>query len=498
MSSFPANNSELSSSYPPTVNLNSIVLVAVFAVSTHWGVWQSGVFSMGWNTSVVWFAIGLMLLTKNDQIELKYDWYWLLPLALLALSFSLYQNPWLKAICFVLMPILVGVFTSFGHHVAKRSQAWSLRFIARLVLSTFSVLPAIPSSVVMVKNGVFSNLEASNLSLVKRVLRALLILLPLMFVILLLLSSADDNFDSMVARWFSMLGEFFNWSILAKAISVFVLCGILIAVVSTLKRTSEWQTELSGRTVDDLIATIVLMAILLVYIVFLNLQLDYLLVKQLPIEFNDTERLVKSGFWQLFFLSMINVGLFYWVYKNTGLAAQWVLRLYLIASTLILMSAGWRMGLYVFHYGLSYEKFFASYTTIYALILFFFLGWSVFSRKRKDIIKFLCISSLWMFSIASIMPVERIIFTTNVRLAQNQESRINLFHLSDLSTDVLSLAMNEFNNGGFSNKRAWSSWFRSRFSRNCIRPWYETNLSLELNCRSVSLDNLPEDNWKRY
>jgi len=498
MSSILSNNSEFSSDRQPKANLTLIILIAIFAVLTHWGVWQNGVYSMGWNTTVVWFAIGVMLFTKNDQIELKYDWYWLLPLALLALSFSLYQNPWLKAICFIVMPVAVGVFTSFGHYAAKRSQVWSMRFIARLSLNTFGVLPAIPSSLGLVKNGVFSKLEDSNLSVAKRVLNALLILLPLMFVILLLLSSADDNFDSMVGRWFTLLGEFFNWSIAAKAISIFILSGILIAVVTTLKQTSEWQSEFCSRAVDDLIASIVLTAILLVYIAFLNLQLDYLLVKQLPIEFADTERLVKSGFWQLFFLSMINVGLFYWVYKNTGPAVQWVLRLYLIASALILLSAGWRMGLYVFYYGLSYEKFFASYTTIYALILFVFLGWSVFGSKRKDIIKFLCVSSLWMFSIASIMPVERIIFTSNVRLAQNQESRINLFHLSDLSTDVLSLAMNEFNSGDFNNKRAWSSWLRSRVSLDCHRPWYETNLSLEYNCRAVSLDNLPDDNWKLY
>jgi hypothetical protein len=329
-------------------------------------------------------------------------------------------------------------------------------------------------------------------------MRAFMVLLPLMFIVLMLLSSADDNFDAMMSDWFSRFADFLDWTTVAKVVCVAVVSCVLLAVTNTLDRelTLEGESRLNG--VDDLIVSIVLLAILLVYIAFLNLQLDYLLVDSLPIEFADTERLVKSGFWQLFFLSMINVGLFYWVYKNTGTIAQWILRLYLIASALILVSAAWRMGLYVFYYGFSYEKFFASYTTLYALLLFAFLGWAVFATSRKDIVKTLCLSSLWMFSVVSVLPVERIIFHSNMALSSNQESRIDLFHLTALSSDVLSDVNLAVNNRRLSNHNTWINWQKNKLSKRCSRAWYETNLSLELNCAAVDIDGLPKSNWQQY
>lgn len=492
--------STLSSDAESSPSLMAIFIIALIAVLTHWNVWENGVFSMGWNTSITWLALGVMLIRSNNALDLCKDWLWLVPLSLIALSFGLYENPWLKTICFVVMPIGVGIFFSFGHLNQKHEQMWGTRVVAKLVSNMFDVVSSVVPSLRLLRDTFFCEFDDSNLSVIKRIVRALLILLPLMFVVLLLLSSADDNFDLMVSGWFEFLSEFLDWSIAAKALCVFLLSGVLLAVVTTLRQNLEIENEHKhkARQVDDLIAVIVLASILLVYIAFLSLQLDYLMVDKLPIEFADTERLVKSGFWQLFFLSIINVGLFYWAYKHTGRLAQWILRLYLIASALILMSAGWRMGLYVFYYGLSYEKFFASYTTLYALALFGFLGWAVFCSARKDIVKTLCLSALWMFSLASVLPVERIIFSSNLMLSKNAESRIDLFHLSNLSIDVLGVALQNFDKGTIDNNEAWANWLNRTVAKNCARPWYESNLSLELNCSAASLVDLPSSNWRSY
>lgn len=478
--------------------LLAIVFISIFAVLTHWGVWTNDVLSMGWNTTLVWLALGGLLIRGNPKICFSDDWCWLLPLVLLSISFSLYENPWLKTISFFVMPISVGVFFSFAQLKEKRQHVWRVHTVAKLGLNSFSVIPAIPASFSLFREAFFAGLDRSNLGIFKRIMRAVMILLPLMFVVLMLLSSADDNFDAMLSGWFSKFTDFLDWTIAAKMVCVVIVCSVLLAITNTLSRELTLESGIQTRVVDDLIAGIVLLVILLVYMAFLSLQLDYLLVDSLPIEFADTERLVKSGFWQLFFLSMINVGLFYWVYKSTGLVAQWILRLYVIASALILLSAAWRMGLYVFYYGFSYEKFFASYTTVYALLLFCFLGWAVFAASRKDIVKTLCLSSLWMFSVVSILPVERIIFHSNIALSSNQDSRVDLFHLTALSSDVLADVSSAFNSGRLSNPDTWINWQKNKLRKRCGRAWYETNLSLELNCMAVDIDGLPKSNWQQY
>ncbi|MBL4671542.1 MAG: hypothetical protein JKX81_04725, partial [Arenicella sp.] len=123
---------------------------------------------------------------------------------------------------------------------------------------------------------------------------------------------------------------------------------------------------------------------------------------------------------------------------------------------------------------------------------------AVFAASRKDIVKTLCLSSLWMFSIVSILPVERIIFHSNMALSLNQGSRIDLFHLTDLSSDVLADVNLAFNSGRLSNANAWINWQKNKLDKRCSKAWYETNLSLELNCVSVDVSQLPKSNWQQY
>jgi len=152
--------------------------------------------------------------------------------------------------------------------------------------------------------------------------------------------------------------------------------------------------------------------------------------------------------------------------------------------------------LYVFYYGFNYEKFFASYTTIYAFLLFGYLAWAVFSSIRRDIIKFLCISSLWMFAIANVLPIERFIFSANIALSRHTKSRINLFHLTNLSNDIYNQAALALEEGEFDDKRQWENWLRHKSLIGYSRKWYQSNLSLSLNCSTGTIDKLPVRNWK--
>jgi len=47
--------------------LATILLTALFGVLTHWNVWDNGVHSIGWNTSITWLALGLTLIRSNQS-----------------------------------------------------------------------------------------------------------------------------------------------------------------------------------------------------------------------------------------------------------------------------------------------------------------------------------------------------------------------------------------------------------------------------------------------
>ena len=149
------------------------------------------------------------------------------------------------------------------------------------------------------------------------------------------------------------------------------------------------------------------------------------------------------------------------------------------------------MGLYVTYYGLSYEKFFASYTVIYCAILFVWLISRLFIKQRANILKFLIFLFLWMYAVVTILPVEQFILRTNMALSNLKESQIRLFELTMLSPDVLPLikkyqqqGLLEENNNYLVREDSpkseeqfdWTPWINRQEKKISDKMWYERNL----------------------
>lgn len=66
------------------------------------------------------------------------------------------------------------------------------------------------------------------------------------------------------------------------------------------------KEESSNFKIDSIISGIVLAGVLGLYFLFIYLQINRVM-SGLPQQFTDVESWVKSGFWQLFFLSILNV-----------------------------------------------------------------------------------------------------------------------------------------------------------------------------------------------
>jgi len=133
-------------------------------------------------------------------------------------------------------------------------------------------------------------------------------------------------------------------------------------------------------------------------------------VTRLPENFRKAELLVISGFWQLFVLAVLNTGLFLMVYKRTGWEAQMILRIFILASSLLMVSAACKVWLYSYTFGLSYEKFFAMYTALFGLCILIYLVVASFSVMRFNVVRVIAFGSLWGYAVATVSPIEKFIF----------------------------------------------------------------------------------------
>ncbi|MFH1427067.1 MAG: DUF4153 domain-containing protein [Patescibacteria group bacterium] len=470
------------------------ISLSLFWVIFIWGIWNKGVYALGINAFVFWFFTLLLFIwvLYYKKYYQSRDLYWITPLFLIAFSFLIYENPFIKVINLFIYPILIALFIIFGFMKEKQKKHWDLNFILHVISRIFSIIVKIGSAFNLYFDLLTPKNKRSKGIIIKIILGVVLFLIIALIFIIPLLSSADTVFAEKVDIIYNWIKETISVSFIYKIIIFIIISIILLSSLLAWGEKYDFsEKEESKKKLDPIISGIVLGGILGLYLLFLWVQIKKLWIGNLPFDFKETESLVKSGFWQLFFLSGINTLIYFFTYRKTNIFVQRILIAFTIASLLLLFSAGQRMALYVTYYGFSYEKFFASYTVIYSAILFMWLIYRLFKKERANVFKFLIFLFLWMFSVITILPVEQFILRANVALSEKQNSRIRLFELTMLSPDVLSLVKKYQSEGALKEKADylkreseqkfeedfdWGPWIEKQEKRIADKKWYEKNL----------------------
>lgn len=487
------------------IKLVGSLALSLFFVAFLWNFFLRGTYALGLNAAV-WFGGMLALFLwalRREGISLRANLGWIAPTGLIVLSYALYDNPFVKGASLLALPGTFVLFYNDAMLSAHGRQRWSAKVVEALVRRALSLLTHVRKAAGLVE-GVASGARERSGTLKRVVAGTLLFLLVAVAVVIPLLSSADPQFalyTSFIGDWFYRL---FSTDLFAKILLAFLMTVATASALLAWARPFAPPSEADEpRRVDPIVAGIVLGGVLAIYVLFLWIQLGHLWIGGLPVGFSETERLVKGGFWQLFCLTSINILFAFALYRKTVPALQRLLLAFAVASILLLASAAWRMGLYAVFYGLSYEKFFASYTVVYCAALLLWLCVRLAMPGRADIVRVPALLFLWMFAVVAVLPVERIILTSNVALAQREGSRIRLFELTMLSPDVLNLIRTYQDQGKLKDSPAlypprepsasqaetppvgfaWDPWIESRERIVADKAWYEWTLSNLLNRR---------------
>ena len=450
------------------------ILLSLYWILTLWGIWTKDVSALGWNLTVFVVAL-LCLYTHAGRPERPgaRELVWLVPLLLIALSYALYENPYIKAVNMLVLPLLFVAYfiiTSTKHHA---KVVWSSMWIWRMVERALGVVKQVEPALSATMHALIPGGKNQS-DLIKRIVIGLAILIFVSLILFIpLLSGADAAFAEMMKSVQEFVLNLIELETLLKCVVFVVLTVVILAGLLQWTKEEEFLVQKETKHMDAVVSGIVLGGILVLYVLFLFTQLKTLWVYQLPAEFLSTERLVKSGFWQLFFLSGINVLLYVLYYRRTSKPVQNMLTVFMFASLFLLLSAAKRMGMYVFYYGFSYEKFFAAYTVIFAIFLFIRLIAALFQKEKTDIVRYLVVAFVWMYAVATVFPVEQAIFRLNRRLAALPTSRIDMLELKMLSGDVYGLVLQESAKAQADER--WQEWLTKARANSLSKEFYEMN-----------------------
>jgi len=450
------------------------MLLSLFWIATLWGFWAKDVQALGWNLTV--FAGGLIALYRyaGDLRRLtKYEYVWLVPLLLIALSYALYENPYIKAVNMLFLPLVFATYFIITSTKRHEHVTWNGAWLRRMVERALGIVRQIEPSISAIAHALIPGGKGQS-DLIKRIVMGLAILIVASLVLFIpLLSGADAAFAAMVQRVQEFVLDLVELETLLKLLVFLVLTVLTLAGLFHWTKEEEFSAQQETKHMDAVVSGIVLGGILVLYVLFLFTQLKTLWVYELPQEFLSTERIVKSGFWQLFFLSGINVLLFALYYRRTSTVVQKILIVFMFASLFLLLSAAKRMGMYVYYYGFSYEKFFAAYTVVFSVVLFIRLIAALFQKEKTDIVRYLVVSFLWMYAVATVLPVEQFIFRANRALARLPDTRIEMRELQMLSGDIWNLAKEQ----NIQDPGAWDDWIAEKITIAERKHFYEKTLT---------------------
>ena len=452
-------------------------VIALFSVIFLWWFFWSWVDALWINIAIFGVLFfGLFLVGIKDKVLfLKENLFWVVPFFVIIFSYSLYEIPLLKSINIFLLPIITLFF--FGYAKLKKSSGIEWSFM--LIKTIFNRKVFLEKNAQTLINNIHAWDDQKKI-LLKKIFRGIGIFLAINIFIIWLLISADSNFWAFMWNSWNIVSV---WNILKIFIALFLFI-LFVSFAELWRRPSDTYMSDSKKNMDSVIWWIVLWGTLCIYILFIAVQIDSLFyidvatiieVPQGVAKVQEIAGLAKSVFWQLFLISIINIVFFFVYYKKTTPLVQKILCAFIFASVIILFSAALRMYNYTSVYGLSYEKFFASYTIVYFAMLFLIMIWYIVSNKRRDILKASIMIALWMYAGLHVIPSEVLIFKVNAHILQQEDSKIQKYQSHMLSIDILQSVL-KLEWKDIYTEESWQEWIDKKIAQSTKKYWYEKNI----------------------
>lgn len=365
---------------------------------------------------------------------------------LLSASYFINDVPFFYALNILFIPSLV-IF----HLVlitSPRNLLWNKPvFIVYLFTKIFDALKYNIGITSLLGKGLKQGMDESKYQLWKKVLMGVVISLPVLFVVLQLLMSADSQFERMIGgipQWF----KYVDAEIVGRTIAVFIYTFAFFGFIQVLFQKQTKVTKQPDPSqhfqLDAIISITVLVIINSVYVLFTIVQFTYFFSGTLQGDFTFAEY-ARKGFFELVFVTLINLSIIVFVLTfMRGISGimkrltQILLTILILASAIMLSSAFIRLSMYEEAYGYSFIRVMAHSFMIFLTVIFMYTLIKIW-MERLSLFHFYFICSLLYYTTMSVIDVEKIIVKKNIERYE-QTGKIDINYLNSLAfTGVVGL-----------------------------------------------------------
>jgi hypothetical protein len=288
----------------------------------------------------------------------------------------------------------------------------------------------------IVKSGV----DESKYLVWKKVLIGLLLSIPVLFVVLRLLMSADSHFELLIGgipHWFEVVNAETVMRVIIILFYTFAFFGLLQVLFKKQIKAIQQDINVHSFKMDAIIAITVLVLINAVYLLFTVVQFKYFFSGTLQGDFTYAEY-ARKGFFELLFVTLINLSIIIFVLNFVDRMSvfiskfvQILLTVLVLVSGVMLCSAFLRLSMYEEAYGFTFIRIMSHSFMIFLVVIFMYTLVKIWIEKLS-LVHFYFISSLLYYTAINAIDLERIIVTQNIERYE-QSGKIDIYHLNNMS-----------------------------------------------------------------
>lgn len=328
----------------------------------------SGYIGMSIYTVIVSIIL-FIAIRRLDLIKDRSGFLWLIPINLIAISNGIfYTNTHFLNI--------IAIHLLFSLLIIKVTNINFRNFYnIDLYLAVFrNFVPNFSLSSKAIDTGIFYNRDKKSFTFFKKVLLGVIIAIPFLFIIIILLASADSNFQFIFDSLLDL--NIFNDVLYRIIYFTFMFCFFTLYGIKAFSLRNEEAKEYKQINFDSTIASTFLLLLNILYIIFLFLQLKYIVkdgIFVLPSGF-DYYEYAYAGFFPTFIVTVINlcVVLFMTEFTKIDFRSKFFrLNFYIIFASnfLLILNAINRMYIYIEEYGFTTDRGIATFVLIFEFIV---------------------------------------------------------------------------------------------------------------------------------
>lgn len=387
-------------------------------------------FGISYPVFVIAFYV-LLFYCMRKSIYFKPDMAWALsiPVFMLSLTYFLHSNFIFDILDFMAIPLLIIAQTVLI--TQNNTYRWhSPGFLIDILYGLFYRTIAYMSRPFKVIAGFFPKKTGkSNNPVLHKVLLGILVSVPLVIIVVSLLVSADQIFESYVNRIPAIFAGIKIEEYLGRGFFILFVFFLSFSYLSSLSERKKPGPVIPGdgslalpKVWDPVVVLTVLAIVNVIYLLFVFIQFAYLFCGadyNLPAHFTFSEY-ARGGFFELVVVTLINFGILSVCLGFTKTGGRVVVNtiriLYslLVGCTVVmLLSAYYRMLLYEEAYGFTYLRVLTQSFMVFLLVLFVIMLLKIWN-DRILLAKPYIIASLAAFVIVNYMNIDAVIAGNNV------------------------------------------------------------------------------------